>query len=116
MSSSGTSIRLITTGDADAITEHIVRDRETQGRWEPAYSQDYYTLDGQRQRIERMLASHRGGRFWPTVILDGQTVIGQITVQEILQRAWRKASIATASGPRIRGRVMPSARSAWWPG
>jgi [ribosomal protein S5]-alanine N-acetyltransferase len=27
------------------------------------------------------------------VILDGQTVIGQITVQEILQRAWRKASI-----------------------
>ena len=35
MSSPATSIRLITIDDADAITEHIVRDRETKGRWEP---------------------------------------------------------------------------------
>ena len=93
MGSPVTSIRLITTGDADAITEHIIRDRETKGRWEPDYTADYYTLDGQRRRIERMLAMHRSGQSWPAVILAGQTVIGQITVQEILQRAWRKASI-----------------------
>ena len=113
MSSPATSIRLITIGDADAITEHIVRDRETKGRWEPDWSPDYYTLDGQRRRIERMLALHRSGQSWPAVILDGQTVIGQITVQEILQRAWRKASIGYWVGPRTRGRGTPPARSAW---
>ena len=103
MSSPATSIRLITIGDAEAITEHIVRDRETKGRWEPAFSPDYYTLDGQRRRIERMLALHRGGQSWPAVILDGQTVIGQITVQEILQRAWRKASIGYWVGTPYQG-------------
>ena len=41
-----TGIRLITIGDAGAITEHIRRDRETMGRWEPAYPPDYFTLDG----------------------------------------------------------------------
>jgi hypothetical protein len=48
MGSPVTDIRLITIGDAAAITEHIRRDRETEGRWEPAYPPDYFTLDGQR--------------------------------------------------------------------
>lgn len=93
MSNPATDIRLITVGDAEAITEHLRRDRESRARWDPAFSADYYTLDGQRRRIERMLVSHRSGESWPAVILDGQTVIGQITAQEILQRAWRKGSL-----------------------
>ena len=93
MSSPVTDIRLISAGDAEAITEHLRRDADTNARWEPAYSPDYYTLDGQRRRIERMLARYRDGESWPAVIVDDKTVIGQITVQEILQRAWRKASI-----------------------
>jgi ribosomal-protein-alanine N-acetyltransferase len=93
MSSPATSIRLITAGDAEAVTEHIVRDRESMSRWDPSFPPDYYTLDGQRRRIERMLARRATGESWPAVILAGQTVIGQITVQEILERAWRKASI-----------------------
>ena len=103
MSSPATDIRLITLHDADAITEHLRRDRETKGRWEPAYPPDYFTLDGQRQRIERMLGRHRDGESWPGVILAGQTVIGQITVQEILQRAWRKASIGYWIGSPYQG-------------
>ena len=93
MGSPVTDIRLITTGDAAAITEHIRRDHETNARWKPAYPPDYFTLDGQRRRIERMLARHRDGQSWPGVIVAGQTVLGQVTVQEILQRAWRKASL-----------------------
>jgi [ribosomal protein S5]-alanine N-acetyltransferase len=93
MSSLVTDIRLITTDDAEVITEHLRRDREAKARWDPAFPPDYYTLDGQRRRIERMLGRYRSGESWPGVILAGQSVIGQITVQEILQRAWRKASI-----------------------
>ena len=103
MGSPATDIRLITIGDAGAITEHIMRDRETKGRWEPAYPPDYFTLDGQRRRIERMLARHRDGESWPGVIVAGQTVIGQVTVQEILQRAWRKASIGYWVGTPYQG-------------
>lgn len=104
MSRPVTHIRLISTGDAEAITEHIRRDREAKARWEPAYPPDYFTLDGQRRRIERMLARHRDGESWPAVILEGKTVIGQITVQEILQRAWRKGSIGYWIGAPHQGR------------
>jgi ribosomal-protein-alanine N-acetyltransferase len=93
MSSPATDIRLVTTGDVDAITEHLRRDAEVTARWNPAFPPGYYTLDGQRRRIEGMLDRHRHGESWPGVVLAGQTVIGQITVQEILQRAWRKASV-----------------------
>ena len=103
MGSPVTDIRLITIDDAGAIAEHIRRDRETKGRWEPDWPPDYYTLDGQRRRIERMLARHRDGESWPGVIVAGQTVIGQMTVQEILQRAWRKASIGYWVGTPYQG-------------
>jgi ribosomal-protein-alanine N-acetyltransferase len=93
MSSPVTRIRLISLDDAEAITAHQRRDAEATARWDPPRSPDYYTLDGQRRRIERMLLRHATGESWPAVVLDGDQVIGQITVQEILQRAWRKASI-----------------------
>jgi ribosomal-protein-alanine N-acetyltransferase len=93
MSSPVTHIRLISLDDAEAITEHLRRDAEATARWDPPRSPDYYTLEGQRRRIERLLLRHATGESWPAVVLDGDRVIGQITVQEILQRAWRKASI-----------------------
>jgi ribosomal-protein-alanine N-acetyltransferase len=93
MSSPVTHIRLISLDDAEAITEHLRRDAEATARWDPPRSPDYYTLEGQRRRIERLLLRHATGESWPAVVLDGDQVIGQITVQEILQRAWRKASI-----------------------
>ena len=93
MSSPVTDIRLISLDDAKAITAHIRRDAAATARWDPPRSPDYFTLEGQRRRIERMLLRHATGESWPAVVLDGGEVIGQITVQEILQRAWRKASI-----------------------
>lgn len=93
MSSPVTDIRLITVDDAEAITAHLCRDAEATARWDPPRSPDYYTLDGQRRRIERMLRRHATGESWPAVVLDGREVIGQITIQEILQLAWRKASL-----------------------
>ena len=103
MSSPVTEIRLITTGDVDAITTHLRRDAEVTARWNPAFPPDYYTPAGQRLRIERILGRYRNGDSWPGVILAGQTVIGQITVQEILQRAWRKASIGYWVGTPYQG-------------
>ena len=86
MSGPVTHIRLITLDDAEAITAHICRDAEATARWDPPRSPDYYTLEGQRRRIERMLLRHATGESWPGVVLDGDAVIGQIVVQEILDR------------------------------
>jgi ribosomal-protein-alanine N-acetyltransferase len=104
MNSPVTGIRLITPDDAEALTAHLRRDAAATAPWDPARSPDYYTLDGQRRHIERMLLKHASGESWPAVVLADGEVIGQITVQEILQRAWRKASIGYWIGTPHQGR------------
>jgi ribosomal-protein-alanine N-acetyltransferase len=93
VNTSGTGIRLVESGDAEALAVHLARDAGAFAQWEPAHPGDYYTVDGQRRRIQRLLTKHQNGDSWPGVVLAGDVVIGQITVQDILRRAWRKASL-----------------------
>ena len=88
-----TSIRLIQPDDAAVLAAHLARDAEASAQWNPARPADFYTAAGQRRRIEQQLARQRDGELWPAVVLAGDTVIGQITVQDILLGAWRKANL-----------------------
>lgn len=88
-----TSIRLIEPGDAEALAVHFARDAEAFSRWDPERPAGFYTPAGQRTRIEGMLLKHDRGEAWPGVVLADDVVIGQVTVQNILLRAWRKAEL-----------------------
>jgi ribosomal-protein-alanine N-acetyltransferase len=104
MGNSPTSIRLIQVTDAEAIAEHVKRDAETLARWEPARKPDYYTVEGQTARIERILKKHGTGELWPAVVLaeDG-SVIGQITVQGITLGPLRKGYLGYWIGSTHQG-------------
>ena len=88
-----TAIRLIEPGDAEALTVHQVRDAEAMARWDPEHPSEFYTVAGQHERIDRALTRHANGEVWPGVVLADSVVIGQITVQDILLRAWRKGGL-----------------------
>src|SRR5262245_54057694 len=89
-----TSIRLISTGDAEAIAAHRIRDVEAFTPWEPAQPASFYTTEGQIERIERLLEDHRNGTAWPGVVLADDVVIGQVTVGSIMRQPFlRKGSI-----------------------
>jgi [ribosomal protein S5]-alanine N-acetyltransferase len=88
-----TKIRLVDMEDADALTAHRVRDAEANCRWEPAWPPEFYTVEGQRRRISQRLASYSREEIWPAVVLCGDAVIGEITIQNILLRAWRKGEL-----------------------
>ncbi|CAG6390944.1 GNAT family N-acetyltransferase [Streptomyces cocklensis] len=91
---SSTRIRLIEPADAAPIAAHRVRDVEAFRRWEPEQPADFFTPEGQAERIDRMLAGHRAGTVWPGVVLAGDQVIGQVTVGGILpQPHLRRASL-----------------------
>ncbi|MGW6719743.1 GNAT family N-acetyltransferase [Streptomyces sp. NPDC054995] len=83
-SSTSTRIRLIESADAAAIAAHRVRDAEAFRPWEPAQPDDFFTPQGQAERIEGLLAGHRAGTVWPGVVLADDEVIGQVTVGGIL--------------------------------
>ncbi|MEV6858805.1 GNAT family protein [Streptomyces microflavus] len=91
---SSTRIRLIEPADAAPIAAHRVRDFEAFRRWEPAQPADFFTPEGQEERIDSLLIGHRAGTVWPGVVLDGDQVIGQVTVGGILpQPHLRRASV-----------------------
>ncbi|WP_031086917.1 GNAT family N-acetyltransferase [Streptomyces sp. NRRL WC-3549] len=89
-----TRIRLIEPTDAAPIAAHRVRDFEAFRSWEPAQPADFFTPEGQAERIDKLLAGYQAGTVWPgAVVADGQ-VIGQITVGGILpQPHLRRGSV-----------------------
>jgi ribosomal-protein-alanine N-acetyltransferase len=93
MNTPRTSIRLIEPDDAEALAAHLARDAEAFARWDPEHPTDFYTVAGQRSRIEGLLMRHRNGEVWPGVVLADDVVIGRVTAQNILRRAWRKAEL-----------------------
>jgi [ribosomal protein S5]-alanine N-acetyltransferase len=93
MNAPPTSIRLIEPDDADALAAHLGRDADAFSRWDPDRPPEFYTPAGQRTRIEAMLMKHHSGEVWPGVVLADDVVIGQVTAQNILRRAWRKAEL-----------------------
>jgi len=89
-----TRIRLIEPGDAAAIAAHRVRDADAFRPWEPAQPPEFFTPEGQVERIDGLLAGHRAGTVWPGVVLAGDEVIGQVTVGGVLpQPHLRRGSV-----------------------
>jgi ribosomal-protein-alanine N-acetyltransferase len=103
MNEATTSIRLIETGDAEALAAHLIRDNEAFARWDPEHPLDYYTAAGQRSRIAAVRARHAHGEVWPAVVLAGNVVIGRVAAQNLLLGAWRKADLGYWIGTPYQG-------------
>ena len=88
-----TSIRLIEPDDAEALAAYLCHDAEAFARWDPERPPEWYTPAAQRRRVEAMLMRHHNGEVWPGVVLADDVVIGQVTAQNILRGAWRKAEM-----------------------
>lgn len=87
-------IRLITTGDDKALAELQLRNREFLSPWEPARSDNYFTVAGQRADIEAALARHDLGEAMPWVVLDdGGAVAGRLTLSGIVRGAFQSCSM-----------------------
>ncbi|MET7686175.1 GNAT family protein [Streptomyces sp. NPDC005423] len=79
-----TRIRLIEPTDAAPIAAHRTRDAEAFRPWEPTPPPEFFTPEGQAERIDKLLVAHQAGTVWPGVVLADNQVIGQVTIASIL--------------------------------
>ena len=88
-----TSTRLINLGDAEELVELLGRNREFLAPWEPVRGPEFFTLDGQRAVITRMLAELERGVTVPHVIAAGDRLVGRVTLSNIVRGPFQSCII-----------------------
>ncbi|RJT79165.1 GNAT family N-acetyltransferase [Arthrobacter cheniae] len=87
-------IRLVASGDDEALTELQVRNRDFLAPWDPVRNDDYFTVSGQRADIEGALARHERGEAMPWVILtDDGEIAGRLTLSGIVRGPFQSCSM-----------------------
>ena len=105
----GVSIRFVTGDDADAVATAYVRNREFLQPWEPVRPESFYTLAGQRTLLTNAVAEQAAGRglFW--VLLDGQAVVGRISLNDIVRGAFQNGHLGYWIARDYQGRGLATA-------
>jgi [ribosomal protein S5]-alanine N-acetyltransferase len=102
--------RLVTPGDAPALAELVRVNRDFLAPWEPARSEDYFTVGAQRAIIGDGLARYQQGSSLPHVILDRTgRVVGRITLNGIVRGPFQSCSMGYWVGASDNGRGLATA-------
>lgn len=96
--------RLATPDDADAMAALLTESREAFAPWEPRRDDDYFTVGKQRALLDDALAAHAHGTMVPLVIVDGDAVVGRITLNGVVRGPLQSASLGYWVSPRFQGR------------
>jgi ribosomal-protein-alanine N-acetyltransferase len=88
-----TSTRRIAVQDAVELVELVGRNREFLAPWEPAREPEFFTLDGQRGAIERILQELEQGVTVPHVIVAHDRIVGRVTLSNIVRGPFQSCNI-----------------------
>jgi ribosomal-protein-alanine N-acetyltransferase len=88
-----TRTRLIAPQDAEPLSALLVANAAFLAPWEPEYPDGHFTVAGQRGAIDTVLGLHAAGRALPHVILDGDRIVGRITLSGIERSAFQSGHV-----------------------
>jgi [ribosomal protein S5]-alanine N-acetyltransferase len=85
--------RLISLGDAPVLADLYRTGQEFLAPWMPVRSSRYLTPRGQRRSIEEALALHEQGTLVPYVIVEGETVVGRVTLSNVTRAPFQSCNL-----------------------
>jgi ribosomal-protein-alanine N-acetyltransferase len=104
------STRHVTLDDAPALAELLRVNRAFLAPWEPARSDGYFSVDGQRAEIRAALGRQAQGMALSHVILDDSgELVGRITLNGIVRGAFQSCSVGYWVGAAANGRGLATA-------
>jgi ribosomal-protein-alanine N-acetyltransferase len=81
----GVVLRLAVQGDADALCAAYVDNRRHLAPWEPRRSEDFFTVEGQRIRLDERVRQFAEGRLVPWHLESGDgRIVGAVTLTGIV--------------------------------
>ncbi|HEX4279413.1 MAG TPA: GNAT family protein [Solirubrobacteraceae bacterium] len=103
------STRLVAVEDAPALAELVRQNREFMADWDPIRPEDYFTPEGQRGAIEDALDSYAHGVRVPHLILDGDRIVGRITLSNIVRGPFQSCNLGYWVNQADNGRGLATA-------
>jgi ribosomal-protein-alanine N-acetyltransferase len=85
--------RLVSIDDVPELTALAIANREFLAPWSPSAPQRAFSQAGQAELVDDALVGHGLGRSLPHVIVEGDRIIGRITLNSIIRGAFQSASI-----------------------
>ncbi|QNE77033.1 GNAT family N-acetyltransferase [Streptomyces finlayi] len=90
----GMTLRPVTLADAGSLAEALTRSRAYMRPWEPLRPDEFYTPQGQTQRLTGLLADRDAGRAMPWVLVDAEDrAVGSFTLASIVLGPFRSSPL-----------------------
>ncbi|MFD7918794.1 GNAT family N-acetyltransferase [Streptomyces sp. NPDC059740] len=102
-------IRPLVQGDAPAMLVAYLRNREHLRPWEPDRSAEFFTLAGQRAYVGHRVAEQEAGRLQGWVLLDGDRIVGTLTLSGLVRGPFRSADLGYWVDAEYTGRGLATA-------
>jgi [ribosomal protein S5]-alanine N-acetyltransferase len=102
-------IRPLVPADAGELAALYRTNRAFLAPFEPTRDEDYFTAEGQLERIEQAVAAAAEGREWRFVILDGDAIAGTIGLTHVARGALQCANVGYLVDRSRNGRGLATA-------
>jgi ribosomal-protein-alanine N-acetyltransferase len=105
----GVAIRPVCAADAQALADAYALNRGYLQPWEPIRAESHFTAEGQRTALAGALAEQDAGRraFW--LLMDGQRVVGRISLTDIVRGAFQNGHLGYWVADGFQGRGLATA-------
>jgi len=102
--------RALAVEDVDALTRLYADNRQFLAPWQPLRPDAYFTVAGQREAADAVLAQQDRGVAVPLVILEGGGgIVGTLTISSIIRGAFQSCSVGYWLAERAQGRGLATA-------
>lgn len=102
-------MRPLAAGDTKALLDAYLRNREQLRPTEPVRSEDFYTLDGQAERLSNQLTAQDAGALFGWVLVAGAEIVGTVTLSHITRGPLCSANLGYWIDERHQGKGLASA-------
>ncbi len=86
-------LRLAALDDAAALADAYTRSWDHLQRWEPARPDNFFSAEGQRERLASSLDNYSRGAALPLLLAEGDRIVGAVTLSDIVPGPFRNAHL-----------------------